>query len=164
MAVESRALMKTWTSNLRRLLWLAMRDDAHLFEVVEKRRDGVLVVRPTQEVRGIGDRIAGRGLLPADADPREYELLFEVEREDDPINECRYVHVRCRAGRRHAPFDTKMSVGWPVRNTDVLLVVLRRALRELIQGARAERALAAGRGSGLVNGSQRQALNDGGPR
>lgn len=148
--------MKRWTSNLRRVLRLAMRDDAGRFVVSEKRRDGVLVVRPTQEVRGIGGRLAERGILPADADPEKYEMLFEIEREDDPVWEVRYVHVRCRAGRRFAPFDAKLAVGWPLRNTDLVVTVLRRALRELIQGARAERALAANPGRGLVDGLRRR--------
>lgn len=119
-----------------------MGDDAGRFVVSEKRRDGVLVVRPTQEVRGIGGRLAARGILPADADPEEFEMLFEVERQDDPIHQCRYLHIRARAGRRFAPMDVKLALGWPLRNTDVLVVVLQRALRELIQGARAERGSA----------------------
>lgn len=134
--------MKTWNSNLRRILRFALRDDSDRFVVSETHRDGVLVVRPTQEVRGIGDRLAQRGVLPPDADPQEFELLFEIEREDDPIHQCRYVHIRCRAGRRYAPFDTKLAVGWPLRNTDLVVTALQRALRELIQGARAERASA----------------------
>lgn len=119
-----------------------MRDDAARFVVAEKRRDGVLVVRPTQDSIGIGGRLAERGILPADADPEEFEMLFEVERQDDPVWEVRYLHVRCRAGRRFAPFDAKLAVGWPLRNTDLVVTVLRRALRELIQGARAERGSA----------------------
>lgn len=148
--------MKTWNSNLRRLLRLALGDGMHHFVITERRRDGVLVVRPTQDVWGIGGRLAAPGILPPDADPREYELLFEVEREDDPINGCRYLHIRCQAGRRFAPFDTKLAVGWPLRNTDLVVMVLKRALRELIQAARAERALAEGEGSGLVEDSQQQ--------
>jgi hypothetical protein len=133
-----------------------MRDDASRFVVTEKRRDGVLVVRPTQDVPGIGGRLAAAGVLPADADPEEFEMLFEVERRDDPVWEVRYLHIRARAGRRYAPLDAKLAVGWPVRNTDILVAVLRRALRELIQGARAERALAASDGRGLVDGLRRR--------
>jgi hypothetical protein len=148
--------MKSWTSSLRTLLRLAIRDDAARFVVAEKRRDGVLVVRPTQDVRGIGGRLAARGILPAEAHPEEYEMLFEVERQDDPVWECRYVHIRARAGRRYAPLDAKLAIGWPVKNTDILVAVLRRALRELIEGARAERALAASGVRGLVDGLRRR--------
>ena len=71
--------MKRWTSNLRRLLRLAIRDGAGHFVVTEGRRDGVLVVRPTQDVPGIGGRLAERGILPADANPDAIHMLFEVE-------------------------------------------------------------------------------------
>lgn len=144
--------MKTWTSNLRHLLRIAMRDDAARFVIVEKHRDGVLVVRPTQDVWGIGGRLAAQDVLPADVAAEEYEMLFEVERADDPVWEVRYLHVHCRAGRRFAPFDAKLAVGWPVRNTDLVVAVLRRALRELTEGARAARALAGCDGPGLVDG------------
>jgi hypothetical protein len=127
-----------------------MRDDAHLFLVAEERRDGVLVVRPTQEVRGIGGRIAAGGLLPAEASADAIHMLFEVERCDDPVWECRYLHVRCRAGHRFAPLDAKLALGWPLRNTDLLVAVLRRGLRDMLAAAReTRRNLARLSGSGL---------------
>ena len=131
--------MKPWTSNLRHLLARALRDDATNFVVVEKRRDGALVVRPTQDVMGIGERLVTGGLLPADAPLDEYEMLFEVERDDDPVWECQYLHIQCRAGRRFAPMDAKLAVGVPLRNTDVVVMVLRRGLREMFEGAREAR-------------------------
>ena len=131
--------MKHWTAHLRHLLARAMRDDAHNFEVIEKRRDGVLVVRPTQDVMGIGERLVVSGLLPADTPEDEFEMLFEVERDDDPVWECRYLHIRCRAGRRFAPLDAKLAVGWPLRNTDLVVRVLRRGLRVMFEGAREAR-------------------------
>ena len=134
--------MKRWTSNLRHLLARAMRDDAHRFEVIEKRRDGVLVVRPTRDVIGIGERLVTGGLLPADAPEGDYEMLFEIERDDDPVWECRYLHVRCRAGRKYAPLDAKLAVGWPVRNADLVVMVLRRGPREMFEGAREARKAA----------------------
>lgn len=149
--------MKPWTSNLRRLLHLAMRGNARLFEIEDHRRDGAVVVRPTRDVWGIGDRLAAVGVLPSDYPENKIDLLFEVERADDPIWEVRYLHVRWRTGRRAGPRDAKLAVGWPLANTDLLLLLLKRALREVYEAARAERALAEGEGCGLVDDSTRPA-------
>jgi len=154
--------MKHWTPLLNRLLRLAMRGDARLFEVEDHRRDGAVIVRPTRDVRGIGGRLARAGVLPADAPEDEIDILFEVERADDPIWEVRYLHLRWRTGRGFGARDAKLAVGWPLKNTDLVLLLLGRALRETYEAARAVRALAAKPGRGLVVDSVRPVPGNGG--
>ena len=156
--------MKHWTSIIRHVLARAMRPNARLFEVEDHRRDGALVVRPTRDIWGVGQRLVCAGVLPEEYPGDQIDLLFEVERQDDPIWEVRYLHLRWRTGRRFAPRDAKLAIGWPISNTDILLAVLKRALREMLDAARAERALAESDGRGLVEGSQQPVPGNGGQR
>ncbi len=78
------------------------------------------------------------GVLPEDA-PDDFVLLFEIEPKDDARSHLRYLHIHCEAGKRFAPTNARPALGWPLRNTDLVVAVLRRGLVEMVKAARAMR-------------------------
>lgn len=142
--------------NLLEPLKIAFGEDLRLFRLAQ-RGDGRLYLIPRVDVEGIGGRVVEEGLVPAGV-LCDDALWLELEQTPDPRWNCCFVCIHCRTRGGQQPLNAKIGAQWPMRNSGLLVEILRRCRRDLLASAEVTRkSLRSERGSGLVDRLRRPA-------